>query len=632
MTSRRTSRYAPARLRNTARRTGGRTTASVRRHPVGELLRFAGLERHYGAKEVFRNLAGVIRDGEKIGLVGPNGAGKSTLVRLLAGIDRPDDGRIVRARDSRFGYLAQNAAEGGPATLRAAFEDALARGAAQEWEMRATLNRFAFGEDDLDRPFGEFSGGQRTRALLARALLEGPDWLLLDEPTNHLDLDTVRWLETFVARDARAYLIVSHDRYFLETVATTIWELAGGELVTYAVTPGRAYSDFIEQRAERRAQQQRDYDAATAEQKRQRAVIDELRTHGSHNYSHVRSREKAFDRVAAVAAPSKERRAIGVALTAARKPTGGIAIEAIDLAKAYAKPLFSGLRAKFVRGETVAIVGPNGAGKTTLLRILSGELAPDRGNVRYGTGLTTASYSQSSADDLPPGLSAADAVAQMGVTGEEARGLLGRLNLGGDAVDKPVEAFSGGERRRIMLARLMAQRADCLFLDEPTNDLDIPSREALEDVLAAYDGALFVISHDRYLLKRLAQRVVAVGDGRATLVDGDYDLYERRRHVIAEPAAVPARAAAVAALEKRGAHEAKLEAGRRKRAVLEAEKRVADLDAEKRALEVRFSAAGLYDDPAAVVALQRELDRVVAEGERALAQWEQATLAFEAAE
>lgn len=595
-----------------------------------ELLRFTGLERHYGAKEVFRDLSGVIRDGEKIGLVGPNGAGKSTLVRLLAGIDRPDDGRIVRARETSFGYLAQNAAEGGPATLRAAFDEALVRGGAHEWEMRATLNRFAFAESDLDRPLAEFSGGQRTRALLARALLERPDWLLLDEPTNHLDLDTVRWLETFVARDARAYLIVSHDRYFLETVATTIWELSDGELVTYAVTPGAAYSQFVAQRTERRAQQQRDYDSALTEQKRQRAVIDELRTHGSHNYSHVRSREKALGRAAPVDGPRKERRAIGVALSAARKPTGGIAIELVDIAKAYARPLFSGLRAKFVRGEAVAIVGPNGAGKTTLLRILNGELAPDHGNVRYGTGLTTASYSQSTADDLPAGVSAADAVAEMGVSGEEARGLLGRLNLGGDAVDKPVEAFSGGERRRIMLARLMAQRADCLFLDEPTNDLDIPSREALEDVLAAYDGALFVVSHDRYLLKRLAQRVVAVRDGRAIVIDGDYEHYERRQHDTSAPPALAERAAGVT--DKRGTHEAKLDAGRRKRAVVDAEKRVADLDAEKRDLEVRFSAPDLYDDPAAVIALQRELDRVRAESERALEAWEAATLALEAAE
>ncbi|HEY5349350.1 MAG TPA: ABC-F family ATP-binding cassette domain-containing protein [Candidatus Lustribacter sp.] len=594
-----------------------------------ELLRFTGLERHFGAKEVFRNLSGVIRSGEKIGLVGPNGAGKSTMVRLLAGIDRPDDGTIARARETRFGYLAQDAAEGGPATLRAAFEEALERGSAHEWEMRATLNRFAFAESDLDRPMREFSGGQRTRALLARTLLEEPDWLILDEPTNHLDLDTVRWLETFVARDARAYVIVSHDRYFLETVASSIWELADGELVEYAVTPGKAYSQFVEARAERRAQQQRDYDAALTERERQRAVIAELRTHGSHNYSHVRSREKALDRVDVVDAPRKERRSISVALKAARKATTGIAIELSDVAKAYDMPLFAGVNAKFARGETVAIVGPNGAGKTTLLRIIANEMVPDRGSVRYGVGLTTASYSQSSADDLPPGASAADAVMQMGVTGEEARSLLGRLNLGGDAVDKAVEAFSGGERRRIMLARLMAQRADCLFLDEPTNDLDIPSREALEDVLASYDGALFVVSHDRYLLKRLAQRVIAIRDGHATIVDGDYDTYEQRQHMLPSGPSEARANGKSAQSDKRAAHEARLDAGRRKRAVADAENRVADLDAEKAKLEQRFAASDLYADPSAVITLQLELDRVRLESERAFEAWEQATTALD---
>ncbi len=217
----------------------------------------------------------------------------------------------------------------------------------------------------------------------------------------------------------------------------------------------------------------------------------------------------------------------------------------------------------------------------------------------------------------------------MGVTGEEARSLLGRLNLGGDAVDKPVEAFSGGERRRIMLARLMAQRADCLFLDEPTNDLDIPSREALEDVLASYDGALFVVSHDRYLLKRLAQRVIAIRDGHATIVDGDYDTYEQRQHLLPAAAGEGRPNGKSVQSDKRAAHEAKLDAGRRKRAVADAEKRVADLDAEKARLEQRFAASDLYADPSAVITLQLELDRVRLESERAFEAWEQATTALD---
>ena len=595
-----------------------------------ELVRFSALERHYGANEVFSGIAGVIRDGDKIGLVGPNGGGKSSLVRLLAGRDEADGGTIVLARERRLGYLAQDAAESGPQTLRAAFDEAMAGGNAAEWEMRATLNRFDFATGDLDRPLREFSGGQRTRALLARTLLEQPDWLVLDEPTNHLDLDTVRWLESFVARDPRAFLIVSHDRYFLETVATEIWELDGGQLAVYDVKQGRAYTAYVEQREARRDQQRRDYEASLSERKRQRAVIDELRTHGSHNYSAVWSREKAFARVEVAATPSAERRKIGVALRSARRATSGPAVEIKGITKAYDRTLFAGVSATFTRGERVAIVGPNGSGKTTFLRILSGELAPDRGSVRYGTGLRTAGYSQSSVDDLPAGATAVEAVMRMGVTDQEARGLLGRLNLGGDAGDKPVEAFSGGERRRIMLARLMAQRADCLFLDEPTNDLDIPSREALEDVLADYDGALFVVSHDHYLLKRLGERVVAIRDGAAHVVPADYETYERRLHA---PAAPPAPANGAAETQKPGrhvAHEAKLAAGRRKRAVTETEARVAQLDAERKLLEDQFAASALYDDPERVVELGRELERVREATDAAMAAWEAAVAAFDA--
>jgi ATP-binding cassette subfamily F protein 3 len=608
-----------------------------------ELVRFSALERHYGANEVFAGLDGVIGDGDKVGLVGPNGAGKSSLVRLLAGHDEPDGGTIVRARGRSLGYLAQDAAESGPQTLRAAFDAAMARGHAQEWEMRATLNRFDFAESDLDRPLREFSGGQRTRALLARTLLEQPDWLVLDEPTNHLDLDTVRWLESFVARDPRAFLIVSHDRYFLETVANEIWELDRAVLSVYDVKPGRAYSMYVEEREIRREQQRRDYEAAAAERKRQRAVIDELRTHGSHNYSAVWSREKMFARVDVAEAPLKERRKIAVALKAARRATGGPAVEIKGITKAYATTLFANVTATFTRGERVAIVGPNGAGKTTFLRILNGELDPDRGSVRYGVGLRTASYSQSTVDDLPAGATAAEAVTRMGVTDEVARGLLGRLNLGGDAGDKRVEAFSGGERRRIMLARLMAQRADCLFLDEPTNDLDIPSREALEDVLAEYDGALFVVSHDRYLLKRLGERVVSIRDGQAHVIDGDYETYERRAHELADArgdaavngtvrtGTVPATAqkAGPAKADRQSVHEAKVAAGRRKRAVADAENRVAKLDEERARLEADFAAPDLYDNPKRVVELVHALERVKEESATAMAAWEAAVHAAE---
>jgi len=581
----------------------------------------------------------VIRAGEKIALVGPNGAGKSSLARILAGRDESEGGKVLYARDVRLGYLAQDASESDTRTLRAAFEDALEAGHAQEWQMRSILDRFDFSGDDLERPLQEFSGGQRTRALLARTLLTEPDWLILDEPTNHLDLATTRRLETLVARDPRAILVISHDRAFLENVATRIWELNEGELAEYEVRPGRAYTMYLEEREIRREQQRRAYEAAQADQTRRKAVIAELRTHGSHNYSAVRSRERLLDKakVDAAQAPRAQRRGIAVALTAARRATNGIAVEIQGLSKAYDRTLFSDMNAAFTRGERIAIVGPNGSGKSTFLRILTGELAPDHGSVRFGTGLRTAAYSQSSVDDLPAGATAAEAVMEMGVTDGEARGLLGRMNLSGSAGDKRVEAFSGGERRRIMLARLMAQRADCLFLDEPTNDLDIPSCEALESVLASYDGALFVVSHDRYLLSRLANRVIAIEDGTARIIDGDYATYERLEHEREERIVAPKKAVVrtkrlvqtAPPAEQRTPHEIKRERERLKREATQAEQRVAELDAERLRLEQRFAAPETYADPALVVELQREIERMRAESAAALSAWEAALHAHE---
>jgi ATP-binding cassette subfamily F protein 3 len=606
-----------------------------------DIVRFTAIERHYGGKCVFEGLSGVIRAGEKIALVGPNGAGKSSLARILAGRDESEGGKVLYARDVRLGYLAQDASESDTRTLRAAFDDALEAGHAQEWQMRAILDRFDFSGDDLERPLKEFSGGQRTRALLARTLLIEPDWLILDEPTNHLDLATTRRLETLVARDPRAILVISHDRAFLENVATRIWELADGELSEYVVEPGRAYTMYLEERELRREQQRRAYEAAQADQKQRKAVIAELRTHGSHNYSAVRSRERMLEKTKgdAVEAPRADRRKIAVSLTAARRATNGIAVEIDNLSKSYDRTLFSDMSAAFTRGERIAIVGPNGAGKSTFLRILTGELAPDSGSIRFGTGLRTASYSQSSVDDLPAGATAAEAVMQMGVTDGEARNLLGRMNLSGGAGDKRVEAFSGGERRRIMLARLMAQRADCLFLDEPTNDLDIPSCEALEAVLASYDGALFVVSHDRYLLSRLANRVVAIENGAARIIDGDYATYERLEHEREETNVAPKKAARAkrpaappptpAPVEKRTPHEIKPERERLKREAATAEQRVADLDAERVKLEERFAAPETYANPTLVVELQREIERMRTESAAAMTAWEQAVQAHE---
>jgi ATP-binding cassette subfamily F protein 3 len=645
-----------------------------------EWLRFTALERHYGARTIFSSIGGVLGGAARVGLIGANGAGKSSLVRILAGIDEPDGGTIVRARDARLGYLSQASVDDATASLRELLTAAFARVHEEEAQLRALetdlsaaaergdeplqtlllerygdaleaferhggesierkmtsmLAAFGFAASDLDRPLGGFSGGQRTRAALARVMLEEPDYLILDEPTNHLDIKMVRWLEDFLVNDRRACLIVSHDRMFLDRVATEIWDLERGELVPYLCAPGRAYEDFLEQKAERLIQAQRAYEASVAEAQRQQAALAELRTHGSHNYSHVRSREKKLAKLERIDAPVAPRRRVSIKLDAARRASNGIALRIVRLSKRYGKPLFAHLSLDVARGERLAIVGENGSGKSTLLKIIDGTVRADEGSVRIAEGVKIAYFSQESDAALPQGVSAVEAVlASASILPQDARALLGRIGLGGDAADKPVEAFSGGERRRIMLACLMARASDCLLLDEPTNDLDIASREALEEVLAEYRGAMLVVSHDRYLLARIAERVVALGDGVATIFTDGYEAYEAsldRPATRATPAGPAARSKDPLPAGNR--RDSDREDRRRKAAAARelesAEAEVARLDRVVADLRIVFGDPATYGDPQRVADFGAQLKHAEREAAIAIERWERLAVAHE---
>jgi ATP-binding cassette subfamily F protein 3 len=641
-----------------------------------EWLRVSGLERHYGARTVFSGVSGVLGGGARVALIGQNGAGKSSLVRILAGIDDPDGGTIVRARDARLGYLSQESAADGTATLRellsAAFVrfheeearlraleadlsaaaergdetrqatllerygdalEAFARhgGESIERKMTSMLAAFGFEPADLELPLGSFSGGQRTRAALARLLLEEPDYLILDEPTNHLDIKTVRWLEAFLIEDRRACLIVSHDRMFLDRVATEIWDLERGSLERYSCAPGRAYEDYLEQKAERHEHARRAYETSAAEEQRQRAAIAELRTHGSHNYSHVRSREKKLAKLDLAEAPVAVRPRVFIKLDASRRATNGIAVRISRLSKRYAKPLFANLSFDVGRGERLAIVGENGSGKSTLLKIIAGTVRADEGTIRVSEGVQPAYFSQESDAALPRGVSAVEAVlAAAPVLPQDARALLGRIGLGGDVADKPVEAFSGGERRRIMLACLMARASDCLLLDEPTNDLDIASREALEGVLSEYRGAMVVVSHDRYLLARIAERVVALNDGVATIFPDGYEAFESASGVAGSPAA-PAieKQPTSAAIKRDDEREERRRKAAAERSLAAAEAQVARLDRLVADLRSAFGEPATYADPQRVAELGAQLKAAECEAAEALRMWEKLALAHE---
>ncbi|MGZ3575155.1 MAG: ribosomal protection-like ABC-F family protein [Vulcanimicrobiaceae bacterium] len=596
-----------------------------------ELLRFTGLECHYGAREVFAAVSGVLRDGERIGLVGPNGAGKSSLLRLLAGIDTPFGGTVVRAKDARLGYLAQSVADETEATLQELMDAALARVDHGEWglrnkTLRTMLAAFGFSAADYARPLREFSGGQRAKAALAHLLIDEPDYLILDEPTNHLDIETVRWLEAFIAADKRAYLIVSHDRYFLDRVATQVWEIERGRFHIYEPAVP-AYTSYLRARDARIEAELQAYEQFIGERERRRQEIASLRTtRGSHDYSQVRSREKQLARTEAqldAPPPTAPRARINVRLQASRRAGNGFAFETSGLTKAYAQPLFTDLSVDLAQGERLAIVGPNGAGKSTLLRILGGDVQADRGSVRYNPAVRVAYFAQNAHDQLDVDQSAVDNVLSAApVTPEEARSLLGRMRISGDAADKPVRGFSGGERRRIMLARLMARKADVLLLDEPTNDLDIDSREALESVLDEYAGALVVISHDRYLLARLSERVLWIDGGAWGVLDGGYDAYEsqqreRERERAAREAVRDAEQRAktsrITPLKARSQLETQ---------IARVEREISTLDMRKSEIEALFAAPGLYEDRPRMKALEEELAGIADRSDQALRKWE----------
>jgi ATP-binding cassette subfamily F protein 3 len=602
-----------------------------------ELLRFSDLECHYGAREVFAGAGGVLSDRERVGLVGPNGAGKSSLLRLLAGVEKPFGGTLVRSKDAKLGYLAQGVADETEATLQQLVDAALERSPHEEWglrnkTLRTMLAAFGFTEPEFVQPLRSFSGGQRAKAALAHLLIDDPDYLILDEPTNHLDIGTVRWLESFIASDKRGYIIVSHDRYFLDRVTDRIWELERGAFHTYA--PSKApYTAYLEQKEVRLERERREYEKYVSERDKRRTTIAGLRaTHVSSDYAQVRSREKQLARVEAATAappPAPSRRKISVRLASTRRATNGFAFEAKGLAKAYARPLFTELTADLAQGERLAIVGPNGAGKSTLLKILAEQMAPDAGTLRYNPAARVAYFAQSSLDQLDLSKTAVEAVlAAAPVSDEQARGLLGRMLLGGEAADKAVSDFSGGERRRIMLACLMARKADVLLLDEPTNDLDIDSREALESVLDEYEGAIAVVSHDRYLLSRVAERVLWIDGGKWGIVDGGYEDYERaerdrektERSKGMEGSAERGKASRQTPLKVRSQLVTR---------IARAERDIAAMDARKAEIDALFASADLYEDRARVKALEEELASLRRRGAEQVAEWERMSAELE---
>ncbi len=617
------------------------------------ILTASDLAKSYGPQDVFAGISLDIPHKAKIALVGPNGSGKTTLLRLLAGLETPSAGTIHRARGLHLGYLPQQADLTGAGTLweemlavfadlqaqaaelrrleeamadPATREEALQRygpaleaferagGYTYEQRIAQVLNGLGFDREDFDRPVAHLSGGQKTRAMLARLLLEAPGLLLLDEPTNHLDLAGIEWLEEYLAGWQGAVVVVAHDRAFLDTVVKRVWELEFGRLESYRGN----YSAYAVQKAERLALREAGYE-------RQQQFIarteDFRRNIAGQRTREAKGRLKRLERLERVERP--RRGAVTAPLLdlgrAAR--SGDLVVGLYDLVVGYdpAAPLLTAQEFELRRGQRVALLGVNGSGKTTLVRTILGELAPLAGRVRIGAGVEIGYFAQGHTD-LDPDKSVLETIlGAREMTAGEARNLLGRYRFSGDDVFKRVGDLSGGEQARVALAVLALQGANLLILDEPTNHLDIPSQEVLQAALADFEGTLLIVTHDRYLIRGLCTGIWAIEDGRLWEFKEGYDEYhaweaQRRQGGRVLPKQPPKSERAIArAAERAAARQA------RRRAELEAA--IQRLEAQLAQLEAQLASASERQEVERVRRLGCEHAEIKAELDALLAAW-----------
>lgn len=530
------------------------------------------ISKSYGIQEVLKNVTFSINEGDKVGIIGGNGEGKSTLFKILSKEITQDDGEIFIDRNKTIGYLSQHVDLNLDNTiyseLNLVFKELLdienrlhtlelkmaepydenndsyhqkvikdyttlqdlytnKGGYTYKGEISRVLKGLGFLEEDFNKTISTLSGGQKTRVSLCKLLLKNPDILLLDEPTNHLDLEAIEWLEEYLKNYRGTVLVISHDRFFLDTVTNNTFEVINGHVNCYNVS----YTKFFEQRKKNYENQLKAYNLQQAEIKRQEAIIEKFRSFNREkSIRAAESREKALERMEKIDAPDKEKEASKIKFETSVK-SGYDVLHIENLSKSYDNnKLFSNLNFDLKRGEKVALIGENGRGKTTLLKIILNVVKPDSGKTILGTNVNLGYYDQEQSD-LNLDKSIIDEVWDdfPTLTTSKLRGVLASFLFTGDDVFKVINTLSGGEKCRINLLKLMLSRANLLLLDEPTNHLDIMSREALEDALLTYDGTLLVISHDRYFLNKVINRILELNEDGVKEFLGNYSYYQEKK-------------------------------------------------------------------------------------------------------
>jgi ATP-binding cassette subfamily F protein uup len=495
------------------------------------LLNAQSVSKSFGATILFRDVSFTVNDGDRIGLIGPNGSGKSTLLRMLAGEIEPDSGEVTPRKNLRMACVDQDSHFPARATVRAIVEAALkrARVPEAEWEQRLRTTLGLAGFSDFEAEAETFSGGWKKRLAVAEALVQKPDLLLLDEPTNHLDLAGIEWLEDLLASESFASVVISHDRYFLENVATHMAEL-NRAYPNGMLRSGGTYSEFLEAKEAFLHAQARHQDAL---ENRVRVEKEWLRRGPKARATKAKARIDNANRLIAELAEVNARTrttTAGFDFTASGRQTKRLVeLEGVSYS-VDGSTLFSDLNFAITAGMRVGLVGPNGSGKTTLLRLLTGELEPGSGAIRRAAQLRTTYFAQNRELDENQTLRRALAPDSDAVVYQDrvihVASWAARFLFSDEQLNQPVARLSGGERARVLIAQLMLQPADLLLLDEPTNDLDIPTLEILEETLLEYPGSLVLVTHDRYMLDRVANIVIGLdGEGNAA-VFADYAQWE----------------------------------------------------------------------------------------------------------